>query len=162
MSGAIVVGGFINTGTPNYRIFTTDSEGRFAWPIATDGKEVRLYAHKPGRALGFQTYWADPRNTRDNIELKLGKAAAEPFAAVLVDGESAPVAGARICVEMLARNWETKLPDGGSRLGGTSFAYYSREVLAGSPLEPLLVTTTDEHGAFSLRPSGRMRGCGSR
>ena len=115
---------------------------------------MRLYAHKPGRALGFQTYWADPKNTQDNIKLKLGKAAAVPFAAVLVDGESAPVVGARIWVEMLARNWETKLPDGGSRLGGTSYAYYTREVLAGSPHEPLLVTTTDEHGAFSFRAFG--------
>ena len=162
VSGAIVVGGFIDTGTTNHRIFTTDSEGRFAWPIATDGKLAGLYAHKAGRALGFQTYWADPKNTRDNIDLKLGKAAAEPFAAVLVDVDGAPVAGARIWVEMLARNWETKLPDGRSRWGGTSYAYYKREVLGGSPLEPLLVTTTDEHGAFSFRALGPIRGSGSR
>jgi hypothetical protein len=83
VSGAIVVGGFTDTGTTNHRIFTTDSEGRFAWPIATDGELVGLDAHKPGRALGFQTYWLDPKNTRDNIELKLGNVTADPFAADL-------------------------------------------------------------------------------
>ena len=37
---------------------------------------------------------------------------------------------------------------------GTGFAYYNREILGGSPLEPLFITTTDEHGAFSFRAFG--------
>ncbi len=113
-----------------------------------------LYAHKPGRALGFQTYWVGPKNTRDSIELKLGNVTVDPFAAVLVDSENRHVVGASIWVEMLARNWESKLPDGRSRWGGSSFAYYKHEVLAGSPLERLFVTTTNEQGAFSFPAFG--------
>ena len=37
VSGVIVVGGLTGTGTPNHQIFTTDSEGRFSWPIPAGG-----------------------------------------------------------------------------------------------------------------------------
>ena len=153
VSDAIVVVGFINTGTANHRIFRTDSDGRFAWPIAIDGRAIRLYAHKPGLGLGFQIYWADPRNTRENIELKLAKATAEPFAAMLVDGEARQSSEPHLGW-MPPLNQETKLANGGSRWGGTLLAYYQREVLGGSPLEPLLVATTDQHGAFAFRAFG--------
>ncbi len=151
-SGVVVVIGLAGTGTSNHQVLTTDGEGRFSWPIPAGGVVASVYAHKPGRAIA-NSRWVDAGKTRDDIELHLRETDRAPFAAVLVDGDGKPIAGARVRVEKLALSRESKLPGGGSRVS-TGLIHFHREILEGSPLESLVVATTDERGAFSFRSFG--------
>jgi beta-lactamase regulating signal transducer with metallopeptidase domain len=163
LAGAVVVAGIADTGMNNHRVFTTDNEGLFSWPIpASGGLTIYLCAHKEGWAAASQVRWLGPEKTEDSLELRLGKP--ELFSAALIGDNKQPITGARVRVEMSARAREFDSA-GREQIGGggaieTTLAYYYRGILKGSPLEPLFVSTTDEHGAFvfhSLQPNSWLR-----
>src|SRR5262249_45780806 len=74
------------------------------------------------------------------------------FAAVLVGRDGRPVAGATVRVEMIAHASEHK--DGERTSVSVGFTRIPREVISGSPVEDLFVTTTDASGAFTFRAIG--------
>ena len=150
-TGVVIVAGLTDTAASNHQVFVTDSEGRFTWPLPEGMFSISLFAHKTGRAATVWSQWLDAGKTEGPIKLKLGEP--EAFTAVVVDSQNQPIAGARVRVEMAAHNFETKHAVGGSSYG-TAFTYFRREVLGGSPLDQLFVTTTDEHGAFTFHAFG--------
>jgi hypothetical protein len=146
----VIVGGLSGTGFVNHTVVETDEEGRFSWPIPTEGGLVSLFAFKPGRAIATWSRWFDKERPGDDIELKLHKADPDPFKAVLVDGKDRPIVGAKVRIEVQALNMEVKNA-GGANTISTAYLYYPREILEGTPLESLVYATTDEGGGVSFR-----------
>jgi beta-lactamase regulating signal transducer with metallopeptidase domain/protocatechuate 3,4-dioxygenase beta subunit len=145
VAGAVVVAGFDDLDKPNHQLFATDNDGRFTWSIPQGPISVYFVAHKAGLAPAIWMTWLDADKQGDHVELKLQNV--EPFSAVLVDTAGHAVANARVRIEMRAvtgtepgRSW-------------TNFYYIRRGVIAGSPMEGLFETTTDQNGLFAFPAS---------
>jgi hypothetical protein len=154
--GAVVVGGLRDAGALNHQVVITDKEGRFLWRVPPRSS-LNFVAHKPGFAVESTDYWVDIEERANDIIIQLGKP--EPFTAVLVDRDQRPVVGAKVRVEMSAHRG-TSSDAAGRHSTWTAYYYYLREVIAGSPVESLFVTTTDDRGSFSFAsfpPNHRLR-----
>jgi protocatechuate 3,4-dioxygenase beta subunit len=144
--GATIVAGSYDPGRSGHQILTTDNRGRFIWRVPPGSAHVCLVAHKEGYAVsGFS---APAGALVDPFALKLKLSKPEPFSAILVDAVGMPVAGATVRVEMIAHATQQ-----GNSVS-TGFTQIRREVIGSSPLERLLVTTTDARGGFTFRAIG--------
>ncbi len=146
IANATVVVGLLDTGTPNHHVLKTDNEGRFSWTPPPGEVSVYLCAHKAGWSTTGTSHWTGEKGRVGELKLRLVKP--ERHAATLVNSSGKPVAGATVRLEMAALAFENK--QAGRTVVGVSFVYFRREVLAGSPLERLIVTKTDDHGTFSF------------
>jgi hypothetical protein len=145
--GATIVAGAADTGRSGHQVITTDARGRFAWPLPSGTEQVCLVAYKEGFAPSGLSAPASALVDPHDLKLRLGTPT--PFAAVLVDVDGRPVAGAKVRIEMIAHASERK--EGAATLVSTGFEQICREVISGSPVEDLFVTTTDASGAFRFR-----------
>jgi len=76
VAGAVVVGGFHDTGSPNHQVFTTDTEGRFSWQVPPGDLSLSVYAHKPGSAAAIGELWFD--GGRKGGDLDISTVSADP------------------------------------------------------------------------------------
>ena len=150
--GATIVAGSYDTGRDGHQVITTDARGRFTWTLPPGTEMGCLIVYKDGLAPLVWPLSATPHPLVNPHDLKLHLGALTPFTAVLVDGDGKPVVGAKVRVEMIAHGYEGK--DGDRTSVGMSFSRIRREVIGGSPVEDLFVTTTDARGAFAFRVSG--------
>jgi hypothetical protein len=148
--GATIVAGCADTGRSGHQVITTDAQGRFTWRLPSGTEQFCLVAHKDGFAPSSLSAPASALVDPHDLKLRLGPPT--PFAAVLVDRDGRPVAGATVRVEMIAHASEQK--DGERTSISVGFTPIRREVIGGSPVEGLFVTTTDASGAFSFRAIG--------
>lgn len=145
VAGATVVAGLRDTGTPNHRVLTTDKDGHVNWTAPLGKHVASIYVAKDGWAPAV---WMEGMRSEAVAEFELRLAKAEGFEAVLVDPSDKPVAGARVGIEIIAHGSHSQREGGGTTT--TCYTYIDRDILAGSPLEHLFVTTTDDAGRFSF------------
>ena len=146
IAGVTVVAGLFETGRPNHVVLKTDHEGRFSWQPPAGMFLVHLYAYKEGWAVSATMLWTGDERSFRETTLHLAKPG--PHKAILVDEQGKPLAGAAVRLEDVRYAYENKAA--GGRITGAGYSYYRREVLAGSPLEQLFITKTDDRGAFAL------------
>jgi len=73
------------------------------------------------------------------------------FQGRLFDAESRPLAGARVRAEVFCQSSSAPGDRQGSSIQSYGYTYLSRDLMAGSPLQTLLETTTNADGTFTLR-----------
>jgi hypothetical protein len=139
VAGATVVAGQFRGGTPNHRIGTTRTDGRFE--LAPAGESVLLdyvLAHKDGFApAGFLRGPRDDRDGEGDVVLRLSKPV--PFVGIVRDRDGKPVAGATARIEY-AQYPGSDGPD--------TCLNVIEPIVRGTPLERLFRTTTDAQGRF--------------
>ena len=145
--GATVVLGIEQHGQINRLAFTTDVAGRFVCPLPPGPIFTSFFAHKEGWSLNSSELWMEAARRTGEVKLRL----VPPLhrTGFLVDESDRPLARAIIRVEMSAQTSSTKNGDGTTNTW-TCYSYFRHAVLAGSPLEKQVLTTTDERGMFSF------------
>ncbi len=147
VADAVVVAGFLETNTANHKVFRTDQDGRFAWPVPPRPGSLFVIAHKEGLAPATWISGYVPKMADERPELRLPRAA--PFSGKLLDLEGQPLAGAKVRVTLMA--WGSVARQDGS-MTSLSVAFFPLppDVIRGSPLQPIFEATTDQGGEFSL------------
>jgi protocatechuate 3,4-dioxygenase beta subunit len=146
LRGATIVVGVFDTRWKAHQIISADAQGRFACRVPPNTELVELLAYKEGFTLWGSSYSPKFSPNLEDCKVRLSRSA--PFSAVLVDEAGKPVAGATIRVEMIAHGFEE-----GNQVG-MSYTHLRREIIGGSPLEPLFTTTTGADGTFTFRVVG--------
>lgn len=127
-------------------VLTTDAQGRFSWRLPPGTHGVECFTARDGFVATYGIRSSTDPIDRGDVRLVLHKAI--PFSATLADAAGKPIAGATVRVEMIAHAFE----EGNRR--GAGYTYVRRQIVAGTPLERLVTTTTDAAGAFTFRLAG--------
>ncbi len=139
VAGATVVGGFFSE-RQSHLVTTSGPDGRFAFEATKEVEKLNYaLAYKAGHAPAGKLLiaWQD-RPLPGDVELVLQKP--EACVGVVQDRDGRPIAGASVRVRYMR---------GGPGKNGKREQYFALlNVLHGSPLESLLVTTTDKQGKF--------------
>jgi BlaR1 peptidase M56 len=149
VADAVIVAGFEHSGKSNHRVFKTDADGRFSWPMPDGPVSSYFVAHKEGFTPAIWSRYLPAGERCDGFELKLGKQ--ESFTAVLVDTAGQPLAGARVRIEMFAYGSTSPTDRPGITSTTVCYTYMTGDIIAGSPLADLFETTSDRDGSFTFR-----------
>ena len=139
VAGATVIGGFFSE-RQSHLVTTSGPAGRFAFKATKEVEKLNYaLAYKAGYAPAGKLLFAwQDRPVPGDVELVLQKP--EACVGVVQDRDGRPIAGASVRVRYMR---------GGPGKDGKREQYSALlNVLHGSPLESLLVTTTDKRGNF--------------
>jgi protocatechuate 3,4-dioxygenase beta subunit len=148
VAGATIVAGATDPGKAGHEVIMTDVDGRFTWLPSAATKYIGLVASKAGFAASAFKAPLHPDNFKD-LKLRLGKP--ETFAALLVDVDGKPIAGAKLRIDTMATGSVQKDNNGFSSTVMINYTYVPREVVEGSPVEDQFTTTTDSTGSFTFK-----------
>ncbi|MGC8638758.1 MAG: carboxypeptidase-like regulatory domain-containing protein [Isosphaeraceae bacterium] len=129
--------GFEVHGKFKHLVFTTNAEGGFVCPLPPGVAFPHYYAYKKGWSLPPRLWSEAGRQGRVILRLL-----DQPrrWAGIIVDGTDKPLAGASVRIESLSLVSK----------GLVGLGHFLFPVLAGSPLEKHILTTTDREGMFSF------------
>lgn len=125
-------------------VLRSDQSGNFSYSFPDGPGVIHFIAYKEGLAPGFRQQPIEMLHQGDRRDGKLGRISR--FTAIVVDNEGKPFRDSKIRVEGVAH--VSSKTDGSQTTISSSYDWIRREILAGSPLEGLLETTTNADGSF--------------
>jgi beta-lactamase regulating signal transducer with metallopeptidase domain len=141
---ATVVAWIAGAEKANRSVLRTGESGSFTYSFPGGPGVIHFLAYKEGFSPSFRQQAIETLKAADRLVGTLGRSGR--FTAIVVDGAGRPLREAKIRVEGVAH--VSSRTDGTTTTIGSSYDWIRREMLAGSPLEGFLETTTGADGSF--------------